>query len=70
MINHYSLLLEAAHERHQELLRQAEIGRCYKQLKRNYPNWLQQIGRRLADAVRQLKTHTQSNPATPIFGRR
>lgn len=69
-MNHYSLLLEAAHERHQELLRQAQIERCYKQLKRNNPDWLRQIGQYLADSIKPVKAHPQSKPTTPIFGGR
>lgn len=68
MIDHYSLLLEIARQRQQELLRQAETEHLYKQLKQNQPRLLQQIGHHVADAVRQLITHIQSNPATPILG--
>lgn len=70
MINHYSLLLDLARERHQRLVQQAEAERCYKQLKKNYPNRLQQIGQYLADTIKQLKVRPQSKPATPIFGGR
>jgi hypothetical protein len=68
MINHYSLLQEFARLRQQEMLRQAETERLYKQLKGNRPGLLQQIGHHLADVARQLKTYTQSSPATPILG--
>lgn len=70
MIINHSLLLEIARERQQELLQQAENERCYKQLKRNHPNRLQQIGQYLVDAIEQSKDHPQSKPATPIFGGR
>lgn len=68
MMDHYSLLLEIAHQRQQELLRQAETGHLYKRLKQNRPGLLQQIGHHVTDAVWQLKTNTHSNPATaPIL---
>lgn len=69
MINHYSLLLEIARQRQQEMLRQAEAEQLCRQLTENQSGLLQQIGHYLADAGRQLKTRTQSNPATtPVLG--
>ncbi|MCB0174444.1 MAG: hypothetical protein KDJ52_22290 [Anaerolineae bacterium] len=65
MMDHNSLLLEIARQRQQERLRQAEAERLYRQLKRNRPNLLQQIGHRMTDAVRQFITHIRPHPATP-----
>jgi len=70
MLNHYSLLLEIARVRQQEMLQQAEADRLYRQLKGNRSSLLQQIGCWMAGIVRQLKTHSQLNTATPILGQK
>ena len=70
MMHHYSLLLDLTRERHQRLVQQAEAERCYKQLKKNYPNRLQQIGQYLVDIIKQLKARPQSKSTMPIFGER
>lgn len=70
MINHYSLLPEIAHQRQQEMLRQAETEHLSKQLKRKRPGLLQHVVHRLLTAARQLTAHSHSNPATPIFSER
>lgn len=67
MLTHF-LLFEVARLRHQEMLQQAEVERLYKSVKGNRPGVLRQIGYRLMDAIWQLKAHSQSNPAMPIFG--
>ena len=54
-------LLEIAYLRQQEMLRQAETERLYRQLKGNRPGLLKQAGQRLLGAASQLKVHRQSN---------
>lgn len=63
-------LLEIARLRQQDLVRQAEAERLYRQLKGNRPEWLQQAGHLLTDAVRQLKVLPQPKPATLILGKK
>jgi hypothetical protein len=70
MLNDYFLLLQIVRMRQQEMLQQAEADRLYRQLKENRPGLLQQIGCWLAGTVRQLKTHSQLNTATPILGQK
>ena len=64
MIYHYSLLLEIARQQQQELLHQAEIERCYKQLTEKRSALLQQVAHRLLATVWQLTIHSQPNKAT------
>ncbi len=59
MVN--NLLLEIAYLRHQEMLRQAEAERRYRQLKGNRPSLLKQVSHRLLATGWQLKAHRQSN---------
>jgi hypothetical protein len=62
MLNHYSLLLEIAHLQQQEMFRQAEIERLYRQIKENRPGLLQQVGHCLLATVQHFKVNLQSNP--------
>ncbi len=60
-------LLEVAFLRQQEMLKEAEARRLYQQLQKNHFGVVQQIGGWLADAVGQLKTHSQSNLVMPML---
>jgi hypothetical protein len=66
-MQNYFILLEFARQRRQDMVQQAEAERLYRQLKGNRPGSFRRIGHCLADAVRHLKAHSQSNPATPVF---
>ncbi len=68
MLNHYSLLLEIAHQRQQQMLQQAEAERRYRQLKENRPGLRQQVGHRLLATIQHFKVNLWSNPATPLWG--
>jgi hypothetical protein len=59
--------LEIAHLRQQEMFRQAEVERLYRQIKENRPGLRQQVGHRLLTIVQHFKVYLQSNPATPIW---
>ncbi|MCL4298621.1 MAG: hypothetical protein KJ077_22985 [Anaerolineae bacterium] len=67
MLNHHSLLLETAYLQQQEMFRQAEAERLYRQLKETRPGLLQRSSTYWLVAVRCLEVYLQPNSATPIL---
>lgn len=61
------LLLKMSQLRHQDMVREAEIDRLIRQLKQDQPNWLQQVGQRLAAARAQLKVPTGARLYSLLF---
>jgi hypothetical protein len=61
------LLLEMSRLRHRDMVREAENERLIRQLEQDQPNWLQQIGQRLAAARAQLKIPTGARLYSLLF---
>jgi hypothetical protein len=61
------LLLKMSQLRYEEMLREAETDRLIRQLKQDQPNWLQQVGQRLAAARAQLKVPTGARLYSLLF---
>jgi hypothetical protein len=61
MLNHYSLLLETAYLRQQEMFRHVEAERLYMQLKETRLGWLHQVAHRLLATVQHFKVNLRSN---------
>jgi hypothetical protein len=61
------LLLEMSRFRHQDMVREAETERLIRQLEQDQPNWLQQLGQRLAAARVQLKVRTGARLYSLLF---
>ena len=61
------LLLEMSRLRHRDMVREAENERLIRQLEQDQPNWLQQLGQRLAAARAQLKIPTGARLYSLLF---
>ena len=68
MIDHDSVLLKFAYQRQQEMFKQAETERLYKQLKGNRPCLLRRVCRLLAGALWPIKVRHPSNSTAPVLG--
>ncbi len=60
-----TILFEQTLLQHQEMLKQAETERLYRQLKRNQPGLIQQLANRLKAAIKQ--SHPGSASAIPAY---
>lgn len=70
MIFHPDVLLELAREQEQDLIRQAERRRLYRQAERNQSGLLYRINQRVMNATQQMKRLTHLKPARPVFSRK
>ena len=64
---HHILLLEVGRYRQEEMLKNGEMERTYRQLMKNRPGLLQQISKRIVAAAGYFIPNAPIDTGTPLF---